>query len=93
MLVIYVIHAQYNFTYHPLYVHGANMGPIWGQQDPDWPHVGLMNFAIWVILHWAPEFTKKASLFMLLVIHIQPNYLTQATDTESTDCNIYHYIN
>ena len=28
-------------------VHGANMGPIWGRQDPDWPHVGPMNFAIW----------------------------------------------
>ena len=23
------------------------MGPIWGQQDPDGPHVGPMNFAIW----------------------------------------------
>ena len=29
-------------------VHGANMGPIWGQQDPGGPHVGPMNFAIWV---------------------------------------------
>ena len=28
--------------------HGANMGPIWGQQDPGRPHVGPMNFAIWV---------------------------------------------
>ena len=27
---------------------GANMGPIWGWQDPDSPHVGPMNFAIWV---------------------------------------------
>ena len=27
--------------------HGANMGPIWGRQDPDGPHVGPMNFAIW----------------------------------------------
>ena len=27
-------------------VHGANMGPIWGPQDTDGPHVGLMNFAI-----------------------------------------------
>ena len=26
-------------------VHGANMRPIWGQQD----HVGSMNFAIWVV--------------------------------------------
>ena len=31
-------------------VHGANMGPIWGRQDPDGPHVGPMNFAIWVTL-------------------------------------------
>ena len=28
-------------------VHGANMGSIWGQQDPGGPHVGPMNFAIW----------------------------------------------
>ena len=29
-------------------VHGANMGPIWGQQDPGGPYVGPMNLAIWV---------------------------------------------
>ena len=28
-------------------VHGANMGPIWGRQEPGGPHVGSMNFAIW----------------------------------------------
>ena len=28
-------------------VHGANMGPIWGRQDPGGPHVGPMNFAFW----------------------------------------------
>ena len=27
-------------------VHEANMGPIWGRQDPGGPHVGPMNFAI-----------------------------------------------
>ena len=26
---------------------GANMGPIWGRQDPGGPHVGPINFAIW----------------------------------------------
>ena len=31
-------------------VHGANMGPIWGRQDPGGPHVGPMNFAIWVMV-------------------------------------------
>ena len=41
-------------------VHEANMGPIWGRQDPDGPQVGPMNFAIWVvrkmvaILSWPP---------------------------------------
>ena len=29
---------------------GANMGPIWGRQDPGGPHVGPMNFAIWNIM-------------------------------------------
>ena len=30
--------------------HGDNMGSIWGQQDPDRPHVGPMHFAIWAYL-------------------------------------------
>ena len=32
--------------------YGANMGPIWGRQDPGGPHVGAMNFAIWETLFW-----------------------------------------
>ena len=31
-------------------IHGANMGTIWGRQDPGGPHVCPMNFAIWVYL-------------------------------------------
>ena len=27
-------------------VHGAYMGPTWGQQDPGGPRVGPMNFTI-----------------------------------------------
>ena len=27
-------------------IHGANMVPIWGQQDPCGPHAGPMNVAI-----------------------------------------------
>ena len=27
-------------------VHGANMGSIWGRQDPGGPHVGPTNFVI-----------------------------------------------
>ena len=26
------------------------MGPIWGRQDPGGPHVGPMNFVIWIVL-------------------------------------------
>ena len=28
-------------------IHGANMEPIWGRQNPGGPNVGPMNFAIW----------------------------------------------
>ena len=31
-------------------VHGTNMGPILGRQDPGGPHFGPMNFAIWDII-------------------------------------------
>ena len=31
-------------------VHGANIGPMWGRQDPGGPHVGPVNFALWVQL-------------------------------------------
>ena len=40
-------------------VHGADMGPIWGQQDPDGPHVGPMNFAIWVAPLSVTMFTNR----------------------------------
>ena len=31
-------------------VHGSHMGPIWGRKDPGGPHVGPMNFLIWVCI-------------------------------------------
>ena len=31
-------------------VHVAHMGPTWDRQDPDGPHVGHVNLAIWEIL-------------------------------------------
>ena len=36
------------FGYPDGKVHGADMGPIWDRQDPGGPHVGPMNFTIWV---------------------------------------------
>ena len=37
----------YRFQHPDSKVHGANMGPISGPQDPGRSHVGPMNFAIW----------------------------------------------
>ena len=31
-------------------VYGANMGSIWGRQDPGGPRVGPMNLSVWVVL-------------------------------------------
>ena len=31
-------------------IHGAYMGPIWGRQDPDGPHIDPMNFTAWVCI-------------------------------------------
>ena len=39
------------WSYYPdSKVPGANVGPIWSWQDPNGPHIGPMNFAIWVLL-------------------------------------------
>ena len=42
-------------------VHGANMGPIWGRQDPDGPHVGPLNFAIWGTIYVALAITHPTT--------------------------------
>ena len=51
------------FVYPDSRVHGATMRPIWGRQDPDGPHVGPMDFALWVHL-------EKVNRFPL--VDIQP---------------------
>ena len=56
-------------------VHGANMGPFWGRQDPDGPHVGPMNFAIW----GKSSFDKPCGvcgLLYALVPNLGPRLLT-----------------
>ena len=47
-------------------VHGANIGPIWGRQDPGGPHVGPMNFAIWggsVAFFWEQLYSEFSSYY------------------------------
>ena len=51
-------------------VHGANMGPIWVQQDPGGPHVGPMNLAIWEPV---PSVITKLVLCRLSIFSVYPN--------------------
>ena len=57
-------------------VHEANMGPIWGRQDPGGPQVGPMNFAIWVvrkmaaILSWPPCVHAYITSLVYVIIYL-----------------------
>ena len=45
-------------------VHGANMGPIRDRQDLDGPHIGPMNFGIYIFLyHRTKHFLPCNDLF------------------------------
>ena len=52
-------------------VQGANMGPIWGLQDPGGSYVGPMNLAIWEVgckygwLNWNIDYQPCAQLSVL----------------------------
>ena len=46
-------------------VHEANMGPIWGRQDPGGPHVVPMNFAIWKTM--LVEGAQLSALFYVVI--------------------------
>ena len=47
-------------------VHGANMGPIWGRQDPGGPHVGPINLDIWDVICFGEKKNKKQYAFMAI---------------------------
>ena len=53
-------------------VHEAIMRPIWGRQDPGGPHVGPMNFAIWVILP-CPFYTSD-TFYHMVIQTIHPGF-------------------
>ena len=63
-------------------VHGASMGPIWGREDPGGPHVGLMNFAIWVgfpahVCVTKPQWTMQGNDAQWVINYHQHNYHQQ----------------
>ena len=51
-------------------VHGAHMGPTWGRQDPDRPHVGHVNLAICnQAIIWTIAGLLLTALFGTIFIH------------------------
>ena len=60
-------------------VHGVNMGPTWGQQDPGGSHLGHANLAIWVSLS-ALSIESSGILYLLFDLLFA---LTRGSDLES----------
>ena len=47
-------------------VRGANMGHVWGRQDPGGSHVGPINFAMWDMLHYMRTKTNLTLVYSLV---------------------------
>ena len=58
-------------------VHGTNMWPIWGRQDPGGPHFGPMNLAIWDIAmeELRRTITMASSGHQYISIHLPIDWL------------------
>ena len=71
----YIFQGPFNQEIIPIpdsKVHGADMGPIWGRQDPGGPHAGPMNLAIWDhksnnMMHKIDKIGLTWSLYFLFV--------------------------
>ena len=75
-------------------VHGATMGPIWGQQDPGGPHVGPMNLAIWDTQY--TEFTIDIWKQLSFQTHeLKNNFLNMNKEGKMTSSFLFggHLIN
>ena len=51
------------------------MGPTWGRQDPDGPHVGPMNLAIWDLVSCSTILTEHAHYPIYTIINSVYVYL------------------
>ena len=67
----------YNYTYPDSKVHGANMGPTLVLSTPDGPHVGPMNFAIWVAMQIHDSDSKQLNCHTKqCILHTKTRYST-----------------
>ena len=65
-------------------VHGTNMAPIWGRQDPGGPHVGHMNLAIWEYMHCATQtYSHCLQTISLLQLEISLSRMTTTWFTKN----------
>ena len=64
-------------------VHGANMGPAWVLPSPGGPHVGPMNFAIWV--HSGNTSSKQLHGKELRYTLARPKYIPNYQPWPATD--------
>ena len=73
LLLMSTHYVLYCFEYPDSKVHGANMGPIWGRRDPGGPHVGPMNFALWVNMRICLHFLSLMNTEVAEPIEILPH--------------------
>ena len=54
-------------------IHGTNMGPTWGRQDPGGPHFGHINLAIWVYIPYQNNeingYSQNANVHVYIVLN------------------------
>ena len=75
-------------------VHGANMGPIWGRQDPGGPHVGPMNIAILDVL-WNVRtfcFRRKRIFLCNSIMQSRQFWITFELPTLDVNRNKFHFM-
>ena len=61
--LFYLLRLDDIFWYTPgNNVHGANMGPTWVLSASGGAHVGLMNLAIWAIIHSYTTFVEQPNM-------------------------------
>ena len=70
---VHLWHFQIRFISFPhpdSKVHGTNMGPTWGRQDPGGPHVGHVNLAIWAAWLMIHKYCQSDIIFLIFeVLH------------------------
>ena len=82
-------------------IHGDNMRPAWGRQDPGGPHVGHMNIVIWVMKQInqkmlfgnMSKFVTIQSIFCAETQKYLPNHTNLATDALNNQfCGVWHSV-